>query len=171
LLQRFVPGVIKQTDDSVVSLVHAPYGGLLLHRDVIERIGYPNQDFVVYSDDLEYTERLTASGGAIGLVIESQIVDLEAQGHDKGPAGKGLFPILSKGDDATVFYAARNQAYLDHRRGAKSAIYGLNRSIYLALLWVVARLRGRTYRFRLIAHAVRDGEAGRLGKVDVGRLL
>jgi GT2 family glycosyltransferase len=168
---RFLPGTVEQTTDEVIPRAHAPYGGLLLHRAVVERIGYPNEEFVVYSDDLEYTERLTASGGYLGVVLRSRIQDLEPPGHDKRLERKIVFPTLSKGDDLTVFYAARNHAYLDYRSGAKSKLYPVNRSLYLALLFIVALLRGRLHRFRLIISAIRDGESGRLGRIDSGRFV
>lgn len=166
LFVSLAPRSFSERDDEAVALMHAPYGGLLLHKDVVGRIGYPNPEFVVYSDDLEYTERLTESGGRIQLVRRSRVVDLESQGHDKESSGWGLFPVLTKGNDTTVYYAARNQAYMDSRRGANSVTYKVNRKIYITLLWAMAKLRGQMVRYHLIVQAIEDGEAGRLGRCD-----
>ncbi|MBN1221849.1 MAG: glycosyltransferase [Candidatus Aminicenantes bacterium] len=45
--------------------IHAgTYGGLFLHRDLLCRIGYPDEDLFTYQDDTEYTYRIKKSGGA-----------------------------------------------------------------------------------------------------------
>ena len=41
----------------------APFGGMLFHRELIERFGYPEPRFVLYCDDVEFTHRIASGGG------------------------------------------------------------------------------------------------------------
>jgi GT2 family glycosyltransferase len=68
-LHRRMTGSGKGAGKAVIPF--APYGGLFFHKSLLDRIGYPNEDFFLYHDDSEFTYRITALGGSIYLIADS----------------------------------------------------------------------------------------------------
>jgi len=147
-----------------VSLPYAPYGGLLAARQLIERIGLPKRDLVLYADDTEYTWRITGSGGVIALVTTALLDDLEGSWNLKDRYPNAFVGWLQGGTDFRAFYASRNQAWFDKNVWAASRLeYRLNQVLYMALLTFFSiRTRSRV-RLRLLKHAIRQGHASALG--------
>ena len=50
-----------------------PFLGFFIHRNLVERIGYPDPDFFICADDKEYCERIKAQNGKLALVKSSKI--------------------------------------------------------------------------------------------------
>lgn len=144
-----------------VRVPYAPWGGLLIHRSVLDTCGLPDERFFVYADDNEFTHRLVRAGGAVYLVFASVVRDVEEQWH------RGVRQRALMGDsDLRAYYNARNRAYFDaHCAGGHGLVYAINRRAYLIKLALLAALRGRRARHRLLRRAIADGEAGRLGRV------
>lgn len=147
-----------------ISLPFAPYGGMLAHRSLYERIGLPLKDLVLYVDDTEYTRRITASGGRLFLFTEAVIEELEQSWNIKQRTRNIYETFLLGESDFRAYYTARNQAWFDKNVWAASPrLHRLNRAVFLTLLRVVARLRNSQERLVLIEQAIRDGESGALG--------
>ncbi len=149
---------------SSVQIPYAPYGGLMASRKLFEAIGLPNADFVLYADDTEYTRRITSRGGAICLVTDAELEDLEESWNLKESYPNTFLGWLKGGSDFRAFYAARNQTYFDKKIWMSSRIeYKLNQCIYLGLLTFFAIKTQSFPRYRLLLRAIRDGENSRLG--------
>lgn len=150
---------------SEVVMSIAPYSGMLFHRSVIEAHGVPDERFVLYADDTEFSYRLTRAGGKIVLVTEGRITDLEPSWSTQSRHGSTFDALLRGGDDFRAFYSTRNNAYYERwaRERGDSISRRVNRTIFLAVLGARARMLGREDRLRLLRHAIAEGEAGRLG--------
>ncbi len=147
-----------------ISLPFAPYGGMLAHRSLYERIGMPRKDLVLYVDDTEYTRRITADGGRLYLFTDAVIDELEQSWNIKAHTRNIYESFLLGGSDFRAYYAARNQAWFDKNIWAdRPWLHRLNRAIFLVLLRLVARLRNTGDRLKLIEQAIQDGEKGALG--------
>ena len=155
-----IPGQKQET----FCLDVAPYSGMLFHTKVIQAHGLPNESMVLYADDTEFSYRLTAAGGEIRLVTAAQIKDLDTSWNVKSRFSSSFDQWLSGGNDFRAFYAARNQAYFEcvYRKGS-GVIRFINRSVYLALLWLRALQTGRRQRHTLLLDAIKNGESSRLG--------
>ena len=142
----------------------APYSGLLFRRELIDVIGLPNPEFVLYADDNEYTYRITRRGGRIVLVTGSRLDDLESSWNVKARFGNSFDGLLCGEGDFRAYYGMRNGTYYDYIRwrGYPLELW-LNRMLYLAILYIFALLRGRRQRYRLLRQAIYDGLSGRLG--------
>jgi GT2 family glycosyltransferase len=148
----------------LVKLPFTTYGGLLAHRSLYERIGYPLGDLMLYADDTEYTWRITASGGQIFLVTEALLDDLEDSWNIKSRTNNIYESFLLGNSDLRAYYSARNQAWFDkHVWAGSSLVYWVNRSLFLMLLRHFAKRSGSDQRLGLLEQAMRDGESGRLG--------
>ncbi len=157
-------GSASGTPASLISLPFAPYGGMLAHRSLYERIGVPRRELVLYVDDIEYTRRITATGGHLYMLTEAYIEELEQSWNIKSARHNIYETFLLGNSDFRAYYAARNQAWFDTHIWSDSPwMYRLNRSIFVALLRHFARRRNASARLALLEQAIREGEAACLG--------
>jgi GT2 family glycosyltransferase len=158
---RFGTGVPYQ-DKAMMPYV--PYGGLLMHRSLVEVIGYPDEKFFVYVDDSEYTYRITQSGAVIWLIPTCKVTDIDqSQGinYQPKPFHSHLLDLWS----FRTFYAIRNRMYFYSKVTIRSRlIFKLNKGLYLGYLWVVSRLSSKQKEYNKLVAAVNDGLSGKLGK-------
>lgn len=155
---------IREKAPTTVLLRLVPYSGLLFHRDLIESIGLPNPDFVLYVDDSEFTYRITRLGGQIVLVTDAILDDLEVSWNIKARFGNSFSRMLRGLGDPRAYYGMRNGTYFNTLNSKEdSFVFWLNRSVYMILLFLFALALGRLGRYRLLREAVQDGLKGRLG--------
>ena len=141
----------------------APYGGLFFNKNIINRIGYPNEDFYLYADDHEWSYRITKTGGKIYLVLDSKIDDLELSWNFPKSNKDTSFAILSKGDPYRVYYGVRNRVFFEVNNLVDSKIiYWINILVYLLLVNLSS-----TKNTKLILKAIKDGYKGKLGKAVI----
>jgi GT2 family glycosyltransferase len=165
----------QTTPCSLCPLPFAPYGGLLLPRHVIEAIGLPNTQFYLYSDDYEYTYRITRAGGHIYLLPDALIYDVDTSwlvdnsGKYKTRPFQRLFLTES---DIRIYYTTRNALYWTrHVRTGPYAWFAINLLLVKFGLIVEAVLSSNWQRWRLLQRAMRDGLSKQLGEVEVTTLL
>jgi GT2 family glycosyltransferase len=140
------------------------YGGLMFHRSLIEKVGLPREDFVLYMDDYELTYRITASGGSIFLVTDANINDLEIQ-WNTGERFTNTFKAWLLGEgEIRAYYTARNLCYfetnLQHHSGW---LRWVNKAFYLVILNYFAWRLGKYDRLSQLHKAICDGESGKMG--------
>lgn len=146
-----------------ISVPHAPYSGFFCHRSVIERIGLPKADFVLYADDTEFTSRLTNKGGHIFLIPSSRIDDLETSWNVKSRFSSSFLGWLCGCGDLRAFYGARNQAFLEINHAKSHMTRNINRAVYISFLTILALIHKRKSRLLLLLDAINIGESGKLG--------
>jgi len=140
----------------------APYGGLFIHKNIINKIDYPNENFYLYADDHEWTYRITKNGGKIYLILNSKVDDLELSWHVPKEIKETSFSIISKGNPFRVYYSVRNRVYFEINNLVNSKIiYLINIFMYLLLISLSS-----SKNLKLIIKAIKDGLKGKLGKVD-----
>jgi GT2 family glycosyltransferase len=156
--------VVEQRSDKKFGIVPvAPYGGLFIHKNILNKIGYPNEDFYLYADDHEWSYRITQMGGKIYLILESKIDDLELSWHVSKSAKDTAFSIISKGNPQRVYYSVRNRIFFEiNNLVDNKMIYWINIFVYLLLISFSS-----TKNIKLIIKAVKDGYKGQLGKVEI----
>jgi GT2 family glycosyltransferase len=150
----------------LVELDEGPWGGMLLHRALLEAIGMPREGMVLYADDTEFTRRLRLRKGLLYCVTSATVVDLGPKWADKSTFSTSFEAWLLGGNDARVYYGARNHSYVDAHYVRKSQfVFWLNRIVYLAVLYALAVLHRRLPRFTLLKRAIRHGLCGQMGRV------
>ena len=150
---------------SVIRRITAPYSGLLFDKTLIDKIGLPNAELVLYADDIELTGRLTRLGGEILLIPKAGMTDMEGTWNVKRARTRNSFMVwLQDGGDFRAYYSARNLSWIGtHHKTRVDIIYLINKWIYLAILYAIALTKGRVSRFKLLLQAIKDGETGHLG--------
>jgi GT2 family glycosyltransferase len=141
----------------------APYGGLFIHKNILDIIGFPNEKFYLYSDDTEWTYRITKIDGKIYLILESIIDDLELSWTISDKKRLTKIHMLGK-DKARFYYATRNSVFLEiNNLVDNKIIYFINMISYILLAFIF----DRSISFiRIAIKAIKDGYKGKLGKVE-----
>lgn len=150
----------------------APYSGLFFSRNLLNVVGLPNKEFVLYADDTEFTYRVTQNGGAIFLTGKPFVNDLEESWNVGDEYSNSFRRWLFGGSDIRVFYSVRNHVYFEifSRKPKNQFSRMLNKLIYMAMLNFFSMFWGKRQRYRLICEAVALGEAGKLGLHDKYRI-
>ena len=142
----------------------ASYGGLFFHRKLLDRNGLPDDSFVLYIDDFDFTYRFTQSGGCILLVPDCVVEDIDQSFYL--PTNKKLLyhSTLDTPKDVLAYYMVRNSVYFASRNLATSkSIFLVNKFIFILFISTVAILRGKLKRLKLIYGAISDGARGHMG--------
>jgi rhamnopyranosyl-N-acetylglucosaminyl-diphospho-decaprenol beta-1,3/1,4-galactofuranosyltransferase len=61
--------VVAAADGEVLEGVVIPFNGVLLTRELVERIGSPREEFFIWGDDVEYLWRAKRAGARVGTVV------------------------------------------------------------------------------------------------------
>ncbi len=149
-----------------VKIPYVPYGGLLLHQEMIAKIGYPNEAFFLYVDDSEYSYRITQKGGNIWLVPESKIVDID-QSQGINYHKKIFASALLDGWNFRIYYHVRNRLFFYSPITIKNRwLFDLNKWLFLSGLKVISILSKKQNEYKKLLVAVEDGLTGDLGRAD-----
>ncbi|MXV17496.1 glycosyltransferase [Pedobacter sp. HMF7056] len=152
-----------------VKIPYVPYGGLLLHKELVREIGYPDERFYLYVDDSEYSYRITQRNGAIWLVPASRIVDIDrSQGltyHKKAFHSH----LLDQWSFRTYYHVRNRMFFYSHVSLRNNFIFGINKTLYLTFLQIISILSDKRSAYKKLLGAVKDGLKGNLGKADPGK--
>ena len=141
----------------------APYGGLFIHKKILTKIGYPDENFYLYVDDLEWSYRITKNGGKIYLIFDSKIDDIELSWNVPKESKETAFSIISKANPFRVYYSIRNRVYFEIINLVNNrAIYWINIFTYLLLISMIS-----TKNLKITIQAIKDGYKGNLGKREI----
>lgn len=160
---RAFRGNAGQEAANPIRLHTAPFGGMLLHRSLIERFGYPDFRFVLYVDDTEFSYRISSNRGTLLLIRNARITDLEKSWQVSERNANAFETWLCYGSAKHAYYTARNWAYFQCYCREHSWLLSVNRRVFLGILWIVAVLRRKLDRLNLLTAAIEDGERGCLG--------
>jgi len=143
---------------------YTQYGGLLLSRNLIQNIGFPKKTFFLYSDDGEYTYRITKQGGAICIIQRSIVQDVDLSWVNDGTY-RSLFPAMEYNSDLKIYYSVRNQCYFQKNFLVQNnLVFLFNGLLYVFILFIYSCISFKFKRFGLILTAIKDGLTGKLGK-------
>jgi hypothetical protein len=169
-----IRGVGAQGSDAPLTVRMAPWSGLFFARTLLDRIGLPDDRFVSYEEDHEFTLRIGARGGRIIVVPASRLTTLETSWLD---SARGQFvsarlkphPAGSTGPDLAdvdrVYYGARNRVYLETRHLVTHRLrYLLNLGAFVVRVAVSGLGPGARRKTRWFLAGIADGWRGRLGR-------
>jgi rhamnopyranosyl-N-acetylglucosaminyl-diphospho-decaprenol beta-1,3/1,4-galactofuranosyltransferase len=67
-----VPDLEAASSSGLLEGVLIPFNGVLVTRELVERIGLPREEFFIWGDDVEYLWRAQADGARIATVVGSR---------------------------------------------------------------------------------------------------
>ena len=161
--KKFKPGYIKDkflhTKPRNMAICTAAYGGLFFHKNLINTIGYPKEDFFLYVDDTEWTYRITKAGGKIILLLDSQIKDIDFAYENKPAIFNNI--IVSGGADFRIYYLVRNRVFFELSEFVDNRfIYFLNAKIFMFIISFFAKKE----KVSITKIGFKDGLNGKMGK-------
>jgi rhamnopyranosyl-N-acetylglucosaminyl-diphospho-decaprenol beta-1,3/1,4-galactofuranosyltransferase len=68
-----VPDVEAAATAGVISDVVIPFNGVLVTRELVERIGLPREEYFIWGDDHEYRLRAERAGGRVATVVGARV--------------------------------------------------------------------------------------------------
>ncbi|MGG3964934.1 glycosyltransferase [Heyndrickxia faecalis] len=147
----------------IVQVPLAPYGGLFFSKNIIEIIGLPDDKFYLYSDDYEFSYRITKNNGKIYTIPTSKINDIEKSWFNVKARGFLISLITSK-SDMRIYYSVRNRIYFENKDLVNNRfIYKINKLFFIVILNALTLLYNKKERKQLILKAIKDGEEKNLG--------
>ena len=151
----------QENDVKFGKLPLAPYGGLFIHKNILAKVGYPDESLYLYEDDTEWTYRIKKMGGEIYLILESKIDDIELSTHVAKNEKQLAFVMLSRGEPYKIYYTIRNRVFFEKNNLLDNKIiYWINVFLYSLLISLSS-----CKKTKLILRAIKDGYRGNLGKV------
>jgi GT2 family glycosyltransferase len=158
------PPQLPDTGDEM-PIFWSVYGGLLVPREILETCGLPREELFLYCDDLEWTSRISSAGFEIRLLRRAIVRDLQPPWNASGKYATNLARRILELPPLRVYYELRNRNWLSlNRFTGPRWLYAINRISYTALIFILCLRYRRMDRFHLMNSALRDAEAGRLGK-------
>ena len=146
-------------------LPYAPYSGMLFHRSVVENHGLPDERFVLYADDSEYSYRLTASGGCVAVVPHAHLAECERSWNVATDKKGFINKLASSTIDFRIYYAIRNRCYFEQFcLKARGPAREFNKRMFLLLLRLACAVHSNKQNWQILRQAIDDGENQRLGR-------
>lgn len=129
-----------------------PFNGVLVTRDLVERIGLPREEFFIWGDDHEYRLRAEKAGARILTVVDAHF--LHPATDDLGtPMAFGRTTYNHTPSDLKHYCMARNNVV--NLRDHRGWIFVL--AFVLKTLWFYAFTRPSVHRLRLSAEGIAAG--------------
>ena len=151
----------KKPDSNAIEgfIAYAPYGGMLFHSALIEEIGYPREEFYLYSDDHEWSYRIYKSGFGIKLLTECRIKDID---ESWAITSKNIFETIKTANPVRIYYTIRNRLVFEiEEKSPNRTLHKFNLSMFKLLLYLYC---GNNQQFKIFKLAVKDGFTKNLGK-------
>ena len=152
-------------EDGLLKEIINPFNGTLLSRELVRQIGYPNADFFIRGDEVDYQRRASNNGAIIGTVIESIYYH---------PARKNRIvkKLFGKTFEATLmepwkeYYWLRNTIYsiLNNTANKKLAKKRARKRYLLHIYSAFVVKCKKIEMLKMIRRAYKDAKQGRLGK-------
>lgn len=147
---------------ALARIPHTSYGGLFLHRELLARIGLPDESLFMYVDDAFFTARITEAGGSIHLCAGAVVDDITPSWHLDGDGWRGHAFFNPAANIARIYFSARN-ILLWERRYPRGLRYWGNGLAFFGLGMLVSLLAGASpglcwSRLRLVWKALRAAQ-------------
>jgi rhamnopyranosyl-N-acetylglucosaminyl-diphospho-decaprenol beta-1,3/1,4-galactofuranosyltransferase len=147
--------VRRAARDGLIRGIVIPFNGVLVTRDLVERIGLPRAEFFIWGDDHEYRLRAERDGARIATVVDARVLH-PSVGELGTPMAFGRTTYNHTPSDLKHYCMARNNLVnLGEYAGR------LHAAAFVAkTLWFYTFTRRDPSRIRLSVQAWRDARRG-----------
>ncbi len=141
--------------DGVIDGVVIPFNGVLVTRELVDRIGLPREEYFIWGDDHEYRLRAERSGGRVATIVGAR-VQHPSVGDLGTPMMCGRTTYNHSPSDLKHYCMARNNLLnLRDYRGWPQALAFVAKTV-----WFYTFTRRDAGRLRMSLGAMRDGLRG-----------
>ena len=141
--------------DGRIDGIVIPFNGVLVTKELVDRIGLPREEFFIWGDDHEYRLRAEESGARVATVVDA-CVRHPSVGNLGTPMMFGLTTYNDSPSDLKHYCMARNN--LVNLRDYRGPLHAL--AFVVKTLWFYTFTRPSLGRVRLSLRAMRAGIAG-----------
>lgn len=154
-----VAEALAAAKDGLLEGAANPFNGTMLSRELVEAIGYPNPDFFIKGDEVNYKQRAFDAGAHVVTVVDARYIHPRPDTQEKTVLGKKI-PFFVEAP-WKEYYAARNFTYMYKQKGQYKAI-----AFELIFVKLLAILRMRCKKWatvKMLCKGVCHGWRGKLG--------
>lgn len=138
-----------------------PFNGTLISKELVKEIGYPNKEFFIKGDEVDYKQRSLKAGAYVATITSSRYLHPRPDTVEKKVFGiKVPFFVESPWKE---YYTARNFTYMYKMNKQYKAI--AFEIIFVKILAVLTMKCSKIKAIRMIIKGVKDGFKGKLGAV------
>lgn len=136
-----------------------PFNGTLISRELVEKIGFPNKEFFIKGDEVDYKQRTLEAGGYIATVVNARYLHPRPKTQEKVVLGiKVPFIVEAPWKE---YYTARNFTYMYKcQKQYKAIVFEI---IFVKLLAVFSMKCKKISIMKMMLKGVYDGWNGKLG--------
>lgn len=145
--------------DGLIEGAANPFNGTLITKELIAKIGYPNQDFFIKGDEVDYKQRAIDAGAYIATVIDSAYIHPRPETYERQVLGIKV-PFLVEAP-WKEYYTARNFTYMYKKKKMYKAI--LFELVFVKILAIISMKCRKISTLKMVLKGVKDGWKGKLG--------
>lgn len=138
--------------EEMVMGVLAPFNGVLLTRQVVEKIGLPDKKYFIWGDEIDYTQRVLAAGFSVGTVLSASFSHPRVQTVGKKMCF-GLMHFNDTDSGMKLFCLCRNNVYIKNKYFGKH--YGIMFSV--KVIWFYLFTKPSMTKMRIAISALYAG--------------
>lgn len=136
-----------------------PFNGTMVSRELIEEIGYPNPQFFIKGDEVDFKQRTLDAGGYVVTVVDARYIHPRPETYERAVLGKKV-PFFVEAP-WKEYYAARNFTYMyKNKRQYKAILFEL---FFVKMLAVCTMRCKKLKTIRMITRGIVDGWNEHLG--------
>lgn len=154
-----VAEALAAAKDGILDGEANPFNGTLVSRELVAEIGYPNPDFFIKGDEVNYKDRAFAAGAKVVTVVDSDYIHPRPETNERTVLGRKV-PFFVEAP-WKEYYAARNFTYMYKQNGQYKAI--AFELVFVKLLAIITMKCKKAATVRMLFKGVRDGWQGKLG--------
>ena len=154
-----VAEALAAAKDGILEGEANPFNGTLVSRELVAEIGYPNPDFFIKGDEVNYKQRAFDAGAKVVTVVDSRYIHPRPETNERIVLGKKV-PFFVEAP-WKEYYAARNFTYMYKQNGWYKAI--AFELVFVKLLAVLTMKCKKVATVKMLAKGVKDGWQGKLG--------
>lgn len=137
-----------------------PFNGTLISKQLIDNIGYPNMNFFIKGDEVDFTNRAINHGAFVGTVLKSIYRHPRINNRKQiSLFGKKMYVFVES--PLKEYYAIRNYtySYLENNKQKNKVIFNLCKRLFCVLICSCKKI----ITIKMILKGYKDGKKGKLG--------
>lgn len=154
-----VAEALEAAEDGILLNEANPFNGTLVSRELVAEIGYPNPDFFIKGDEVNYKQRSFAAGAKVVTVVDSDYIHPRPETNERTVLGRKV-PFFVEAP-WKEYYAARNFTYMYKQNGWYKAI--AFELVFVKLLAILSMKCKKFATMKMLCRGVKDGWQGKLG--------
>lgn len=154
-----VAEALATAKNGIIENAANPFNGTLVSRELVAEIGYPNPDFFIKGDEVNYKHRAYETGASVVTVVDARYNHPRPDTHEKVVLGKKV-PFFVEAP-WKEYYAARNFTWMYKQNGQYKAI--AFELIFVKLLAIATMKCKKWATVKMLFKGVCHGWKGKLG--------